>query len=280
MPCKNSRTYRRLELIRFQTRRAQLLNGAEPWCKAVNAVCSKLQVISFPKAGRTWLRVMLDDLDIDAVYTHDGSGYEDHASIEMLNLDKAKYAAASVLLIVRDPRDIVVSGYFQVVRRLRLESAASMSMAAFVRNKYYGIEKVTQFYLQWFAAAPRISRFAIMQYEDLCTSTARTLLAVSRFAGREATAAVTVEISSRRSFADMRKLEADGNFAARYGNALVPGDSGDSESYKVRRGVVGGYLDYLSREDIDYCGRVLDNANFFCQLQHALMERTILRYVN
>jgi len=222
---------------------------------------------------------MLDDLNIDAVYTHDGSGYEDHASIEMLNPDKAKYAAASVLLIVRDPRDIVVSGYFQVVRRLQLEIAASMSMATFVRNKHYGIEKVVHFYLQWFSAAPLISRFAIIQYEDLCTSTARTLLAVARFAGLEATAAVTAEIASSRSFTNMRELEANGNFAARYGNALVPNDPNDPQSYKVRRGVVGGYVDFLSPGDIDYCGRVLENANFFCQLQHALMERTVLRYV-
>jgi Sulfotransferase domain len=245
----------------------------------VNAVCCRLQVISFPKAGRTWLRVMLDDLNIDAVYTHDGSGYEDHASIEMLNPDKAKYAAASVLLIVRDPRDIVVSGYFQVVRRLQLKIAASMSMATFVRSKRYGIEKVIHFYLQWFAAAPRISRVAIMQYEDLRTSTARTLLAVARFAGLEATPAVTAKIASSRSFTNMREREANGNFAARYGDALVPNDPSDPQSYKVRRGVVGGYVDYLSRKDIDYCDRVIDNADFFCQLHHALMERTVLRYV-
>jgi sulfotransferase family protein len=221
---------------------------------------------------------MLDDLDIDAAYTHDGSGYEDHISIEMLNPDKAKYAAAPVLLVIRDPRDIVVSGYFQVLRRLRIESAASMSMATFVRDKHYGIEKVIHFYLQWFAAAPQMSRFAMTQYEDLRASTARTLLAVARFAGRESTAAVTAEVSSRRSLANMRKLEAKGNFAARYGNALVPSDSSDLDSYKVRRGVVGGYVDYLSGEDIDYCDHVLDNSNFFCQLRHALMQRTVLRY--
>src|SRR6478736_3253650 len=99
-----------------------------------------LQLVSFPKSGRTWLRVMLDDLGINNTYSHDGAGYEDNSSIHDLNPDKTKYAVGPVLLIVHDPRDIVVSGYFHLVHRLRLKEAHSMSH--FVRDERHGIKKV------------------------------------------------------------------------------------------------------------------------------------------
>jgi len=227
-----------------------------------------LQIVSFPKSGRTWLRVMLDDIGISAIYTHDGSGYEDNASIVDLNPDKTKYAASPVLLVARDPRDIVVSGYFQVTRRLRLEGANSMSH--FIRNERYGIEKVVQFNLQWFAAARQVPRFAILRYEELHKDTARTLSAVAQFAGSKLPAATVKDVVSRRSFAQMQRLEANGGFKMRYGSALLPMDPDDPESYKVRRGKIGGYIDYLSGDDIIYCNRVLDEAAYWPQLQGAI----------
>jgi hypothetical protein len=47
----------------------------------------------------------------------------------------------------------------------------------------------------------------------------------------------------------MQKLEAAGAFDS---NILHPGDVRDPESFKVRRGKVGGYREYLSFEDQKY----------------------------
>ncbi len=47
-------------------------------------------------------------------------------------------------------------------------------------------------------------------------------------------------------FENMQKLEAAGAFDS---NILHPGDVRDPESFKVRRGKVGGYREYLSAED-------------------------------
>jgi hypothetical protein len=44
----------------------------------------------------------------------------------------------------------------------------------------------------------------------------------------------------------MQKLEAAGAFDSKI---LHPGDVRDPESFKVRRGKVGGYREYLSAED-------------------------------
>jgi hypothetical protein len=47
-------------------------------------------------------------------------------------------------------------------------------------------------------------------------------------------------------FENMQKLEAAGAFDS---NILHPGDVRDPESFKVRRGKVGGYREYLSAGD-------------------------------
>jgi hypothetical protein len=45
----------------------------------------------------------------------------------------------------------------------------------------------------------------------------------------------------------MRKLEASAAFG-RDDRRIVPGEASNPESFKVRRGKVGGYRDYLSPE--------------------------------
>ena len=50
-------------------------------------------------------------------------------------------------------------------------------------------------------------------------------------------------------FGNMKKLEAAGAFASKI---LQPTDVADPESFKVRRGKVGGYTDYLTGDDLAY----------------------------
>jgi sulfotransferase family protein len=237
-----------------------------------------LYVVSYPKSGRTWLRVMLDDLGIEAVYTHDGSSFEGHLSVEDLDSDKTKFEAGLVLLMVRDPRDVAISGYFQVVRRLHLQTADSMSISDFIRNPRYGIEKSVRFNLDWFAVAPEMVDLAIVRYEDLHKNTTRVLNAIVRFARAEAAADVVGDVAVRRSFAHMKQVEASGGFEARYGSALRPADLTDPESYKVRRGIIGGYVDYLSTRDQKFCNRVISKTDYEAHLQYAIHLRSVLRY--
>jgi hypothetical protein len=55
-------------------------------------------------------------------------------------------------------------------------------------------------------------------------------------------------------FENMQKLEAAGAFDS---NILHPGDVRDPESFKVRRGKVGGYREYLSAEDQQFAEAAL-----------------------
>jgi hypothetical protein len=55
-------------------------------------------------------------------------------------------------------------------------------------------------------------------------------------------------------FENMQKLEAAGVFDSKI---LHPGDAHDPESFKVRRGKVGGFREYLSVEDLEYAVEAL-----------------------
>jgi hypothetical protein len=83
-------------------------------------------VVSFPKSGRTWLHVMLARLahgahapfvlDVPGVlFTHDDA---DKPSLP-LRTDFGRYADRKVVLLVRDPRDVLVSYFAHRTRRDR-----------------------------------------------------------------------------------------------------------------------------------------------------------------
>ncbi len=233
-----------------------------------------LHVISYPKAGRTWLRVMLGDLGVDPVFSHDGSEYKHRHPLRNLDPDKSQYSGTPVLLMVRDPRDAVVSGYFQATRR---ESIEAGSLSAFLRDDRYGIEKICRFNVQWFAAGDRIGRFAILSYEHMRAAPAEALGAVAGFAGIVLDARTVEAVAANRTFGRMQAAEASGELAERYGEVLRPGDATDPESFKVRRGRVGGYRHYLSQADRSYCEQVLRGTDYWSRLGAAIARWNVKR---
>ena len=98
-------------------------------------------LISYPKAGRTWLCLMLGHAlqrrfaitgpstnDLESLHdadrrvprifsTHDGVMPGLRAG--QVRTDKSRYRRQSVVLLVRDPRDVVVSDYYHLHDRTR-----------------------------------------------------------------------------------------------------------------------------------------------------------------
>ncbi len=52
----------------------------------------------------------------------------------------------------------------------------------------------------------------------------------------------------------MKKMESEGAFESKI---LRAGDARDPESFKVRRGKIGGFQDYLSSNDQEYAAAAL-----------------------
>lgn len=59
------------------------------------------RVVSFPKSGRTWLRVMMDALSINAEYTHAQSDHRKQNLAEDLRLE-ADDKFDRTLVLIRD----------------------------------------------------------------------------------------------------------------------------------------------------------------------------------
>ena len=105
--------------------------------------CADCYVISYPKCGRTWLRVMIakalalhykisletvfDPSDVIKAgcrkaprigFRHDGADLIPDPSKKSFKRKYQKYKNKKVIFLVRDPRDVLVSYYFHRTRRM------------------------------------------------------------------------------------------------------------------------------------------------------------------
>jgi hypothetical protein len=231
-------------------------------------------VVSFPKSGRTWLRVMLDDLGVAASYTHAGSDTKSFEPASALKVRPRKFQGRPVLLLVRDPRDVAVSVFFQVDRRNRRPVGP---LSACIRSDHHGIEKIARFNLLWFEAARKFRRLAILRYEDLHAGVATSLQAITAYVGKPVDADSIAAVAERYTFANMQAQEISGGFAGRYRKSLQPADPNDPESFKVRKGKVGGYCEYLSADDVAYCDRTLAQIGYWAKLDAAIKAYGLLK---
>lgn len=230
-------------------------------------------LLSYPKTGRTWLRALLGRALVDhyrlpeakllgteeltrmaglpvAAFYHDGSAMIDGWTASDLPSDKSVYRDKRVLLLGRDVRDTLVSAYFQATRRIGVFDGP---IGAFVRDRRYGVDKVLAFYRHWDSARDVPREFAFLRYESIHADPAAALARTLAFVGARdvptATIAAAVEYSR---FDNLRRAESEDRFDS---HMLRTRAGADPESYKVRRGKIGGYRDYLSEEDVAWIDR-------------------------
>jgi hypothetical protein len=215
-------------------------------------------VVSFPKSGRTWLHVMLARLahgahapfvlDVPGVlFTHDDAD----KPAQPLRADFARYAERKVVLLVRDPRDVLVS-YF--AHRTRRDRTYAGTLSAFVREPGYGAERIVAVLAAWWAhrAVPR--GFLLVRYEDLHADPRKELERLARFLGLPHGDAELEEAVAFGSFDRMVAMERAGAIDDK---RLRAADPADQDSYKVRRGEVGRWVNVLTRADAGWVSAVM-----------------------
>lgn len=241
-------------------------------------------VFSFPKSGRTWLTVLIgkalclhygypeENIPRTLAFTkkikaerdpairvtgfgHDRSSLDHKLHYREMSGDKSEFAGKDVIFLVRDPKDVVVSYYFQATKRNKVFAG---SLSEFVRDETMGIRKVLAFNKNWYDNRDVPRRFQLFTYEQMHEDphgVLRTTLEIMGVAG--VTDAVIDEAVRYGSFDNMRRLEQRNELGA---ELLKPQDPDDPESFKVRKGEIGGHREYLSDEDIAYiddCAREL-----------------------
>jgi len=232
-------------------------------------------IVSFPKSGRTWLRVMigkalcdryrldekliLDELAVTeaagvlpTLYTHDGSSNTEGHHWKELAADKSPYKEKKVIFLLRDPRDVAVSCFFQATKRKGLFEG---TISDFVRDDHHGIRKIVTFYNQWHAARATPKEMLVLTYEGMKEDPAGNLRRALEFIGAEGISDEVIGSAVEfAGFDNMRKMESEGKFESK---KLRPKDAEDPESFKVRRGKVGGYVDYLNEADQKFCNDII-----------------------
>jgi hypothetical protein len=226
--------------------------------------------VSFPKCGRTWLRVLIGRAIQQRFGLPEGTAvvelhrlaelgpgipcvwatHDDDAqwkAPEDVETDKSDYRDQRVILLVRDPRDVIVSLYHQMRDRRRVYDGTA---SAFVREPVGGFESLLRFYDAWAAAVDDLDDVLVVRYEDLHGDTAGELRRVLAFIGLDdVDDAVVDDAVDYGAFDHMRELEDEDRLGS---EKLRPVVRGDTDTYKTRRGEVGGYRRELAAHDISF----------------------------
>jgi hypothetical protein len=242
---------------------------------AASDVKTQNWVLSYPKSGRTWLRVMIGRVFVhhyrlseDQIFdektmalaaglppvdfSHDETSNSEGRHIDNLSPTKESYAGKHVLLLVRDPRDVVVSCFFQATRR---KSRYEGDIHTFIRSETHGIKKIIRYFQIWETNQSVPASFTLLKYEDMHNDSQTSLRSALNFMGAADVPDELIEEAIEfSSFEKMKEMERSNSLKNK---KLRPGDKNDPESFKVRKGKIGGYEEYLDDDDIAYCGEAL-----------------------
>jgi len=239
------------------------------WVRKIRYRRTELFLISYPKSGRTWLRLLLGyaisthfNLQVDnllglsqlaklhpaiprILVNHDDNPHM--KELEALDWDKRPYRHGKVIFLARDPRDILISLYFHKSRR---DHAFAGTLSQFIDAPIGGFNNILRFYQIWAQNMHIPKGFHLIRYEDLHKAPETELQKLFAFMGLKDIQPETIaEAITFAQFDKMQKMEKQGQFQE--SNRLLPGDAADIDSFKARRGKVGGYIDYLSAAEIN-----------------------------
>ena len=138
-----------------------------------------------------------------------------------------------------------MSLYFQMRDR---RGAYDGSLDDFLDEPVGGFASLLAFYDAWADSVDVPAATLVVRYEDLHTRPEAELRRMLDFIGVTGVGDdVVAETVAFASFDNMRRLEESG---ATGSARLAPARPGDHDTYKTRRGVVGGHLDELTPEQI------------------------------
>ena len=243
-------------------------------------------VVSWAKSGRTWFRVMLSRfyqikydlprrhlLEFDnlhrktpaiprVLFSHNNYMRDYLKDWDTLN----HFRGEKVVMLVRDPRDVAVSQFFQWKYRMRPhkirlnrfpERGSDLSTFDFVTNPRSGIPQIIEFYNNWAAALPYLEDLLVVHYEDMRKDPVATMRQVLEFVG---TPGSDEEIAQAVEYASMENMKKREGRSTSRGSSmrLKSGDRDNPDAFKTRRGKVGGYRDYFDDEQVAVVDRLIE----------------------
>jgi hypothetical protein len=152
---------------------------------------SDVYLVSYPKSGNTWISFLLantinlikkESKQVNFFNIHDyvpdmyvsrnipnNLGCFPRIIKSHANFNPYYY---KVLLLVRDPRDVMVS-YYKFLKNLNV--IKDMTLSKFIRNRKYGIENWLKHSGSWFYSPPPSQSVILFRYEDFFKDTMKEL---------------------------------------------------------------------------------------------------------
>lgn len=254
------------------------LRGREEYRKLLAA---DWVLMSWGKSGRTWLRVMLsrfyathfrlprhellgfDNLHrqnarIPRVFFTHGNYLRDYTGHAYDN--KIDFFGKTIVLLVRDPRDVAVSQYFQWKFRMRPHKkfindypphGADIPIFDFMMMEDCGLPRIISYFNGWIKSIPDIGKVLTVRYEDMRKDPGAALASVLEFTGTPGEQAEIHDAVDFAAYDNAKKRESVTTTAWWHlQRRLAPGDKSNPDSFKVRRAKVGGYRDYFSDAEL------------------------------
>jgi hypothetical protein len=230
--------------------------------------------ISYAKAGRTWTRVMIsrlyqtkyglpDSIVIDGDSLHRLNTKVPRMLFTMGNYIADRYPVTSlpspytdhkVIFLARHPADTAVSFYFHLRNRVNpnlkdvkqvADAEGARDIFDHLQNSPRGLRHVIQYMNDWAIALGHCPHNLLLRYEDLRADPVPQLRRIAAFLGDDFTESQFRDAADFASFAKLKEKERENFFAT---SKLQARDTANPDSFKVRRGKVGGYVDYLTPE--------------------------------
>ncbi|MGC1308769.1 MAG: sulfotransferase domain-containing protein [Phormidesmis sp.] len=219
-------------------------------------------LLSLTNCGRTWLRVILGRAlqlhyahisGIEAVNLHDLFSFSERIPTlpaikpmhEKYGQFGNRYEQQKVILLVRDPRDALVSRYHQHKDELGFDSLDRYVCESSDLHAYI------QFYNDWQTHRDSAKDLLLVRYEDMKENTFHEVQRVGNFLELPLTPTEIHQAIDYASFQNMRKMEVEGTSQVRT-KVMSARDISNPESFKVRKGTIGGYRAELAPEAIAF----------------------------
>lgn len=241
-------------------------------------------IIGYPRSGNTWNRYMLgryiqsfcgiDTLPLFNQYDFWGRCYRtcikqtiiaNHGQLNWESLREEEiqesrfvtpYKKKKIVLLTRYPLDSLVSNW---VYYTHLSRKISMTLEAFLDHPLHSLTKWINYHNLWAHSRREFkSDLLLLRYEDLRRNTKVEFVKMLDFLQIETVEAVVDEAIQFASFDNMKKMQKMVQIPgiSTPGERIIRvGDPADPESHHVRKGIVGGYRDYLSQSKAKFYER-------------------------
>lgn len=228
-------------------------------------------VISFPKCGRTWLKVVVgkylqlktnetaDFLDFNKLtdnnlhFTHDGSSWADGKPYPATH-----YKNTHVIMLTRNPYDAFVSYYNHVMHR---DQIYHENISSLITSTLDPMGNYKRLYQRWETNKDIPLSYTVISYEDMHSNPVKTIGKVIKILTGSIDITVLEEAIEFGKFSNMQKLEQSKSITK---DSLAY--KGNARAMKVRSGKVDGYKEHLSDADIKMIDKVLgyESPNNIC----------------